>query len=75
MNDMKMKLSFLYIDPLKQGLKQMFKAMRKSGKYVFIHRSIKTRIETTKQTSQVKDETWFLYIDPLKQGLKREFSP
>ena len=38
---------FLYIDPLKQGLK-LAKAHTLSAKdkSVFIHRSIKTRIET-----------------------------
>jgi len=37
---------------------------------VFIHRSIKTRIETgTLDTSQIGGIK-FLYIDPLKQGLK-----
>jgi len=38
---------------------------------VFIHRSIKTRIETQKYASDLADEGKFLYIDPLKQGLKR----
>jgi len=39
-------LLFLYIDPLKQGLKHMgFNIISIDGK-VFIHRSIKTRIET-----------------------------
>ena len=38
---------FLYIDPLKQGLKQeIYPKFEKMVKYVFIHRSIKTRIET-----------------------------
>jgi len=37
---------------------------------VFIHRSIKTRIETGGKMILKKDETLFLYIDPLKQGLK-----
>ncbi len=40
--------------------------------FVFIHRSIKTRIETIPlEFSQTGIET-FLYIDPLKQGLKPE---
>jgi len=37
---------FLYIDPLKQGLKRWQPSSRYQVKYVFIHRSIKTRIET-----------------------------
>jgi len=37
---------FLYIDPLKQGLKHLTESIDSEGGYVFIHRSIKTRIET-----------------------------
>ena len=37
---------------------------------VFIHRSIKTRIETRIQDIRRKPNGEFLYIDPLKQGLK-----
>ncbi len=37
---------------------------------VFIHRSIKTRIETTNKKNKPNKEKRFLYIDPLKQGLK-----
>ncbi len=37
---------FLYIDPLKQGLKHEFSVLPHTVKDVFIHRSIKTRIET-----------------------------
>ena len=39
---------------------------------VFIHRSIKTRIETYIYRIKNKGDQRFLYIDPLKQGLKRE---
>ncbi len=38
--------SFLYIVPLKQGLKLNFRHMSILGRDVFIHSSIKTRIET-----------------------------
>jgi len=38
---------------------------------VFIHRSIKTRIETTFLLVLAFLQLLFLYIDPLKQGLKR----
>jgi len=37
---------------------------------VFIHRSIKTRIETSSNPSFAPAILSFLYIDPLKQGLK-----
>ncbi len=61
---------FLYIDPLKQGLKlsQVFNPIR-CGR-VFIHRSIKTRIETARDTISHRSMVAFLYIDPIKQGLK-----
>ena len=37
---------FLYIDPLKQGLKHNYYLDGQYATWVFIHRSIKTRIET-----------------------------
>jgi len=37
---------------------------------VFIHRSIKTRIETQEYQVEMLNQVLFLYIDPLKQGLK-----
>ncbi len=37
---------------------------------VFIHRSIKTRIETQSAHNRWSELFPFLYIDPLKQGLK-----
>ncbi len=40
---------FLYIDPLKQGLKLEFFSDKLILLTVFIHRSIKTRIETRGQ--------------------------
>ncbi len=64
-----MKL-FLYIDPLKQGLKQEKDNYNNYIRIVFIHRSIKTRIETERDPSQRYSTGLFLYIDPLKQGLK-----
>ena len=39
-------MGFLYIDPLKQGLKHNLKRSSALVYIVFIHRSIKTRIET-----------------------------
>jgi len=63
---------FLYIDPLKQGLKQQYQDIQSALKEVFIHRSIKTRIETSSSICLVWVIILFLYIDPLKQGLKQE---
>ncbi len=40
---------------------------------VFIHRSIKTRIETYWKRYKQELNNWFLYIDPLKQGLKHNY--
>ena len=62
---------FLYIDPLKQGLKLFKSGANKWDFQVFIHRSIKTRIETAFRLVEYEDYKVFLYIDPLKQGLKR----
>jgi len=39
-------IEFLYIDPLKQGLKLSVEIVHPAPPSVFIHRSIKTRIET-----------------------------
>ncbi len=61
---------FLYIDPLKQGLKLAFIRKAFQSISVFIHRSIKTRIETCPHCKEPVEEDEFLYIDPLKQGLK-----
>jgi len=64
-------LQFLYIDPLKQGLKQVVKVAIDAFSAVFIHRSIKTRIETETIFIFIGNACdKFLYIDPLKQGLK-----
>jgi len=64
---------FLYIDPIKQGLK--LQAIKKDCQkvQVFIHRSIKTRIETLLPWAIYKQKEVFLYIDPLKQGLKPRY--
>jgi len=61
---------FLYIDPLKQGLKLSTSEELNKLHNVFIHRSIKTRIETLKLKPLTSFPREFLYIDPLKQGLK-----
>jgi len=61
---------FLYIDPLKQGLKRLSFITIIKSEIVFIHRSIKTRIETLINYIFQSVGHLFLYIDPLKQGLK-----
>jgi len=61
---------FLYIDPLKQGLKPSAPQPCRCAIRVFIHRSIKTRIETFRFRYSSSIFFRFLYIDPLKQGLK-----
>ena len=66
--------SFLYIDPLKQGLKPSVMGVKSVAEQVFIHRSIKTRIETCELTSDINIQDGFLYIDPLKQGLKHLYA-
>ncbi len=65
-------MMFLYIDPIKQGLKRGLEDWTKQVDTVFIHRSNKTRIETSDDFYDKMAENWFLYIDPIKQGLKHE---
>ena len=62
---------FLYIDPLKQGLKRKVIGDFQTLPKVFIHGSIKTRIETDNSLHNLLCILLFLYIDPLKQGLKQ----
>jgi len=62
---------FLYIDPIKQGLKLVFNRFIFSHIGVFIHRSNKTRIETAFLSASMVSMPVFLYIDPIKQGLKQ----
>ena len=62
---------FLYIVPLKQGLKQRQDNIETPKNKVFIHSSIKTRIETKLDKHSYPTSFLFLYIVPLKQGLKR----
>ena len=61
---------FLYIVPLKQGLKPSQLIFPVPTTFVFIHSSIKTRIETIATILDVVQILGFLYIVPLKQGLK-----
>ena len=49
-------------------------AMHSFSRAVFIHRSIKTRIETPDPQRFTDTARLFLYIDPLKQGLKLAIS-
>ncbi len=64
---------FLYIVPLKQGLKQLESIFYQFQELVFIHSSIKTRIETMEKNRDNPNFKLFLYIVPLKQGLKLKF--
>ncbi len=53
---------FLYIDPLKQGLKHKLAIPLLQLFFVFIHRSIKTRIETEiQQDSLMKPKKVFIH--------------
>ena len=65
---------FLYIVPLKQGLKRFGLVVLGLDTTVFIHSSIKTRIETPRHGLISYHPPGFLYIVPLKQGLKPNFS-
>ena len=69
---MNMDLRFLYIVPLKQGLKLSRSFPIRLCMKVFIHSSIKTRIETDQIMRASETALQFLYIVPLKQGLKLE---
>ncbi len=53
------RFQFLYIDPLKQGLKHLILCLGISSNIVFIHRSIKTRIETKKGMNDMKMKLCF----------------
>jgi len=65
---------FLYIDPIKQGLKlYIHQCCCWIQSQVFIHRSNKTRIETENRKNRPRVNSKFLYIDPIKQGLKLFF--
>jgi len=65
---------FLYIVPLKQGLKLLTALCAFTTIFVFIHSSIKTRIETITFYGGIASQNMFLYIVPLKQGLKLAIS-
>ena len=70
-----LQLEFLYIDPIKQGLKLIDYLQLIKSNNVFIHRSNKTRIETRYHRVRCSNRSRFLYIDPIKQGLKLGFYP
>ena len=58
------------MNPLKQGLKQVKQAQSAPIFLVFIHESIKTRVETACPKRQPLCRHWSLSMNPLKQGLK-----
>ena len=54
-------IEFLYIDPLKQGLKLVDAIGARNKENVFIHRSIKTRIETENQSITIRLHNVFIH--------------
>ena len=72
---------FLYIVPLKQGLKQESFEIKFLDYPVFIHRSIKTRIETSlRRKKMAKVQYVFIHrsiktrIETLKSGIMDQLS-
>ena len=61
----------LSMNPLKQGLKHRLASRNRFAALVFIHESIKTRVETTLVHERSHPRTSSLSMNPLKQGLKR----
>jgi len=62
---------FLYIDPLKQGLKQNYKEIENGEVKLFLYIDpLKQGLKLCMRSVPVLLEPPFLYIDPLKQGLK-----
>ncbi len=62
---------FLYIDPLKQGLKHPWNTLLSLGQKKFLYIDPLKQGLKHKLLKQIDVFTEFLYIDPLKQGLKR----
>ncbi len=58
------------MNPLKQGLKPGWYAIPARVNRVFIHESIKTRVETIWVLQRFRKPTQSLSMNPLKQGLK-----
>ena len=61
----------LSMNPLKQGLKLLWHCATSLTHKVFIHESIKTRVETVKQVILGLRIDLSLSMNPLKQGLKQ----
>ena len=60
----------LSMNPLKQGLKRHDIYDILANRSVFIHESIKTRVETQDYRPAAHKPVWSLSMNPLKQGLK-----
>ncbi len=60
------------MNPLKQGLKPMVSSVLRVVSFVFIHESIKTRVETIPLSLPSMAQKVSLSMNPLKQGLKLE---
>ena len=58
------------MNPLKQGLKRQIKVNLQFRLAVFIHESIKTRVETHRTYPKERTMKQSLSMNPLKQGLK-----
>jgi len=65
---------FLYIDPLKQGLKRMTLQQALQQKQFLYIDPLKQGLKPHKFTNDNIYYYQFLYIDPLKQGLKLNIS-
>ena len=61
----------LSMNPLKQGLKPLYIALGQASAIVFIHESIKTRVETSACHQKRWQCKMSLSMNPLKQGLKQ----
>ena len=61
---------FLYIDPLKQGLKLKQSATDEIEIMFLYIDPLKQGLKRRKKPRSSKSKIQFLYIDPLKQGLK-----
>ena len=59
------------MNPLKQGLKLRKTIHAAQNSAVFIHESIKTRVETRSRQTRQGGILMSLSMNPLKQGLKR----
>jgi len=69
-----MILRFLYIDPLKQGLKLLktIRILAIAIRFLYID-PLKQGLKQREISQKITGTKPFLYIDPLKQGLKQYY--